>query len=84
MAEVLVELEAALAPFAARPHWGKLFLAEAGDLIPLYPRHSDFVELLDSLDPRGAFTDDWLRRCVLGGGQRRVTGCRSEGRRPAA
>jgi alditol oxidase len=27
---VLVAVEAALAPFGARPHWGKLFLADAG------------------------------------------------------
>src|SRR5438105_1577140 len=27
--EVLVDIEAALAPFEARPHWGKLFLADA-------------------------------------------------------
>ena len=28
VARVLVELEAALAPFAPRPHWGKVFLAD--------------------------------------------------------
>jgi xylitol oxidase len=27
--EMIVRLEAALAPFGARPHWGKLFAAEA-------------------------------------------------------
>jgi xylitol oxidase len=60
---VLVDLEAALAPFEARPHWGKLFLADAG---ALYERRADFVALLERLDPRGAFHNEWLERHVLG------------------
>jgi xylitol oxidase len=64
---VLVEVEAALAPFAARPHWGKLFLAEAAAVAPLYERAGDFARLAGRLDPRGAFANDWLRRHLLGG-----------------
>jgi len=64
---VLAEVEAALAPFAARPHWGKLFLAEAADLAPRYERLGDFAGLAGRLDPRGVFVNDWLRRVVLGG-----------------
>ena len=64
---VLVEVEAALAPFAARPHWGKLFLAEAPAVAPLYERAGDFVRLAGRLDPRRAFANDWLRRHLLGG-----------------
>jgi xylitol oxidase len=64
---VLAEVEAALAPFAARPHWGKLFLAEAADLAPRYQRLGDFAGLAGRLDPRGVFVNDWLRRHVLGG-----------------
>ena len=64
---VLVEVEAALAPFGARPHWGKLFLAGAADLAPLYERLGDFTGLAGRLDPRGVFVNDWLRRHVLGG-----------------
>jgi xylitol oxidase len=63
----LVEIEAALAPFGARPHWGKLFLASAEDLAPLYGRLGDFSALAGRLDPRGVFVNDWLRRHVLGG-----------------
>ena len=62
----LAEVERVLAPFQARPHWGKLFLAGAGEIAPLYERHGDFVALLDRIDPRGAFRNDWLRRHVLG------------------
>jgi alditol oxidase len=61
--QLLVELEAALAPFGARPHWGKLFLMNAGSL---YKRRADFIALRERLDPRGAFRNEWLERHVLG------------------
>jgi xylitol oxidase len=65
VARVLVDLEAALAPFAARPHWGKAFGATAADIAPLYERLPDFARLARRLDPRGAFRNDWLERHVL-------------------
>ena len=58
---VLEDLEAALAPFGARPHWGKVFLAA-----PRYERLPDFIRLVERLDPRGAFRNEWLERHVLG------------------
>jgi xylitol oxidase len=64
---VLAEVEAALAPFGARPHWGKLFLAGAADVAPRYERLGDFTALAGRLDPRGVFVNDWLRRHLLGG-----------------
>jgi xylitol oxidase len=64
---VLAEVEAALAPFGARPHWGKLFLAEAAVIAPLYERAGDFARLAGRLDPDGVFANDWLRRHLLGG-----------------
>jgi xylitol oxidase len=65
VARVLVELEAALAPFEPRPHWGKLFLAGAAALAPRYERRADFVRLAQRLDARGAFRNDWLDARVL-------------------
>jgi xylitol oxidase len=64
---VLEDVEAALAPFEARPHWGKLFLADAWAIGPLYERGADFAALLDRVDPRGAFRNDWLATHVLAG-----------------
>ena len=63
---VLVELESALAPFQARPHWGKVFVADAGTIAPLYERLPDFERLAGRLDPRGAFRNRWLTDHVLG------------------
>jgi xylitol oxidase len=72
--DVLVRLEAALAPFEARPHWGKLFDAEAAAIAPLYERLPDFVRLADRLDPRGAFRNSWLKTRVLDEERRDVLG----------
>ncbi len=55
----LVDVEAALAPFAPRPHWGKLFLTA-----PRYERAADFAALTATLDPRGAFRNAWLDRVL--------------------
>ena len=63
---VLVELESALAPFQARPHWGKVFVADATAITLLYGRLPDFKRLVDRLDPRGAFRNPWLTNHVLG------------------
>jgi xylitol oxidase len=65
---VLGELEAALEPFAPRPHWGKLFLAGASVLSERYERLEDFRMLSKRVDPRGAFRNAWLERHVLGPG----------------
>ena len=57
----LVEVERVLDPFGPRPHWGKLFLADADEIRPRYERLGDFVALLGRVDPRGAFRNDWLQ-----------------------
>lgn len=50
---VLPLIENALAPFGARPHWGKVFHAGAGAIAPLYPQFGAFKALALSLDPTG-------------------------------
>jgi xylitol oxidase len=54
-----------LAPFAPRPHWGKVFLADATAIAPLYARLPDFARLVERLDPRGAFRNEWLESRIL-------------------
>ncbi|ANB09312.1 FAD-binding protein [Streptomyces ambofaciens] len=63
---VVRRLEEALAPFAARPHWGKVFTTPADKLRALYPRLDDFRALTEALDPAGKFTNAFVRG-VLGG-----------------
>ena len=62
---VVAEIEAALSPLGARPHWGKVFTAGATALAPLYPRMADFIALVHEHDPRGVFTNAWLNQRVL-------------------
>lgn len=64
--EMVAQIEDALTPFEARPHWGKVFHADAEAIAPRYKRHSDFVRLVERLDPRGAFRNSWLKARVLG------------------
>jgi len=59
VAPVLAEVEERLAPFAPRPHWGKLF---GRDPAATYPRHDDFRALLRDLDPAGKFRTEELDR----------------------
>lgn len=63
---LLPVVEAALAGFAPRPHWGKLFAAAAPELGERYERLPDFIELLQRLDPRGAFRNAWIEERLLG------------------
>jgi xylitol oxidase len=53
-------LQEALAPFGARPHWGKVWRRFSLD--PLYPRLADARDLFERLDPDGTFSNDHLER----------------------
>lgn len=62
VAPVLREIEEALAPFGARPHWGKVFSTDPGVLRTLYGRYEDFEKLVARHDPSGTFRNDFLDR----------------------
>ncbi len=67
VAAVLPVVEEALAPFGARPHWGKLF-AMGGDRVrSAFPRFGDFVGLAGRFDPGGVFQNPFLARLGIGG-----------------
>ncbi|MBT2554083.1 FAD-binding protein [Arthrobacter sp. ISL-5] len=63
---VLPLIEEGLAPLGARPHWAKLFTADAAALAPLYPRFADFRKLAEGMDPEGKFRNEFLERKVFG------------------
>jgi alditol oxidase len=58
----VAEVEAALAPFGARPHWGKLTHIQAGQPERLYPRLGDARAQFERLDPAGRFSNHRLER----------------------
>ena len=62
---VVALVEAALAPFAARPHWGKVFGTEPSSVAEQYERLPDFRQLAADLDPDGKFRNAFVDRYVL-------------------
>ncbi len=65
VARLAPQIQAALAPFDARPHWGKVNTMTAVDIAPLYPRLPEFVALAEQMDPQHRFRNAYLER-VLG------------------
>ncbi|WP_405896446.1 FAD-binding protein [Streptomyces sp. NBC_00727] len=62
VAPVAEAIEEALAPFGARPHWGKVFSTDPEVLRTLYPRYADFEALVSGYDPQGVFRNPFLDR----------------------
>jgi alditol oxidase len=59
---LLADIEAALATYEPRPHWGKLFTFNDEDLARRFSRLPDFLELRTTYDPTAKFTNafiDW-------------------------
>lgn len=59
-------VEAALAPFAPRPHWAKVFTLSGETIRSRYSKTADFVKLTNRIDPtakfRNQFVDELLFR----------------------
>ncbi|MBO6716900.1 MAG: FAD-binding protein [Rhizobiaceae bacterium] len=62
---VLPKIEAQLAPFEPRPHWGKLFMMAPEAVRERYEKLDDFRKLARRLDPAGKFTNQYIRRTIL-------------------
>ena len=66
VSRLLPKIERELAPFGARPHWGKLFTIEPTVLQSRYPRLPDFKQLVAKYDPKGKFRNEFLARNLYG------------------
>ena len=64
VANLLPEIEKRLAPFEARPHWGKLFFMGSKTLESRYDRLADFRRLVSRYDPEAKFGNAFLRNKV--------------------
>jgi xylitol oxidase len=62
---LLAEIESAIAECRPRPHWGKLFAADAPALAAVYDRLPDFRRLAERLDPAGVLRNDFLDRYIF-------------------
>jgi xylitol oxidase len=65
---VLPTLEAALAPFGPRPHWGKLFTIGSDAVRSRYPQLPAFSALVQRCDPEGKLRNAFLERHLFGPG----------------
>lgn len=62
VAAAVARIEAALEPFDARPHWGKVHGFDRAALERVHPRLADARAVFERLDPDGRFTNAHLER----------------------
>jgi alditol oxidase len=63
---VVTLVERQLAPFAARPHWGKVFTTPPETLRSSYERLPAFLDLMRRYDPAGKFRNAYTDRYLVG------------------
>ena len=61
---LLPRVEEALKPFAARPHWAKLFAVPPRDVRALYPEFASFKAQSRLHDPQGRFRNAFLNELL--------------------
>jgi xylitol oxidase len=66
VSQLLPVIERELAPFQARPHWGKLFTVSPERLKACYQKLPDFIALSKKYDPHGKFRNDFLNTNIFG------------------
>jgi len=62
VAPAVLAVERELAPYDARPHWGKVFSTDPDVVRSLYPRSAEFAALRSRLDPEGVFASTFVDR----------------------
>ncbi|MET0298459.1 MAG: FAD-binding protein [Flavitalea sp.] len=60
VSKLLPKIEAALEPFGAKPHWGKLFTLSPSVLQSRYTKLDAFKKLVLTYDPKGKFRNEFL------------------------
>ncbi len=58
--EYFRDMEAIMKQFDGRPHWGKMHTRTNEELLTLYPKLSDFLEVREKLDPERIFMNHYL------------------------
>jgi xylitol oxidase len=65
VSKLLPIIERELAPFQARPHWGKLFTISAARLRTIYDKLPEFIALSKKYDPSGKFRNEFLNTNIF-------------------
>ncbi|QNF33295.1 FAD-binding protein [Adhaeribacter swui] len=66
VSKLLPIIEKELAPFNARPHWGKLFTMTPQALAAQYEKLPEFKKLVAQYDPQGKFRNQFLNSTIFG------------------
>jgi xylitol oxidase len=64
VAPAVAALEEQLAPYDARPHWGKVYTTAPSTVVRLYERLPAFAALAHTYDPTGKFRNEFVDRYV--------------------
>jgi len=64
--KLLPLIEKELAPFNARPHWGKIFTLAPKVLQSRYEKLGDFKKIVAEYDPKGKFRNGFLEHNIFG------------------
>ena len=62
VSKLLPQIETALAPFGARPHWGKIFTLSPQTLDARYQNTPAFKEVMAQYDAQGKFQNEFLKK----------------------
>ena len=60
--KLLPGIERELAPFNAKPHWGKLFTLSSSTLSSRYEKMNEFKKIVAQYDPHGKFRNEFLEK----------------------
>ncbi|MCJ7842954.1 FAD-binding protein [Lederbergia sp. NSJ-179] len=63
--QVLPQIETALEPFQARPHWGKVFTMPKERVQSFYEKLPEFRQLLVQYDPMGKFRNQFINQYIF-------------------
>ncbi|MEM9673631.1 MAG: FAD-binding protein [Bacteroidota bacterium] len=62
--KLLPKIEAELAPYDVRPHWGKLFTIDSRVLASRYEKLPEFMKIVKEYDPEGKLRNDYLNTTI--------------------
>lgn len=65
VSKLLPLIEKELAPYKAKPHWGKLFTMQPQVLASRYEKLADFKKMVAAHDPNGKLLNDFLNHTVF-------------------
>ena len=66
VSKLLPAIEKELAPFNAKPHWGKLFTMSPSTLASRHQKMNDFKKVVAEFDSKGKFRNEFLEKNIYG------------------